>query len=132
MLLGRSPQAQRPATGRLRRGLEDRVVAEPAAPARLRGDPSATRAACGDEPDTAARAREIGECQRQHAHVPSAPFLRRQPAQRIQQLVVVRGVRRMLARVTTSAQTGVVRQYATVLVAGAAVLGVYFLSKATL
>ncbi len=31
-----------------------------------------------------------------------------------------------------SAQTGVVRQYATVLVAGAAVLGVYFLSKATL
>jgi NADH:ubiquinone oxidoreductase subunit 5 (subunit L)/multisubunit Na+/H+ antiporter MnhA subunit len=39
---------------------------------------------------------------------------------------------RMLARVTTSAQTGVVRQYATVLVAGAAVLGVYFLSKATL
>jgi NADH-quinone oxidoreductase subunit L len=39
---------------------------------------------------------------------------------------------RMLARGTADAQTGVVRQYATVLVAGAAVLGVYFLSKATL
>jgi NADH-quinone oxidoreductase subunit L len=39
---------------------------------------------------------------------------------------------RMLARATAGAQTGVVRQYATVLVAGAAVLGVYFLSRATL
>jgi NADH-quinone oxidoreductase subunit L len=39
---------------------------------------------------------------------------------------------RMLARGTADAQTGVVRQYATVLVAGAAVLGVYFLSRATL
>jgi NADH:ubiquinone oxidoreductase subunit 5 (subunit L)/multisubunit Na+/H+ antiporter MnhA subunit len=39
---------------------------------------------------------------------------------------------RALARATASAQTGVVRQYATVLVAGAAVLGVYFLSRATL
>jgi NADH-quinone oxidoreductase subunit L len=39
---------------------------------------------------------------------------------------------RALARATASAQSGVVRQYATVLVAGAAVLGVYFLSKATL
>ena len=38
----------------------------------------------------------------------------------------------MVARGTADAQTGVVRQYATVLVAGAAVLGVYFLSKATL
>jgi NADH-quinone oxidoreductase subunit L len=39
---------------------------------------------------------------------------------------------RMVARGTADAQTGVVRQYATVFVAGAAVLGVYFLSKATL
>jgi NADH-quinone oxidoreductase subunit L len=39
---------------------------------------------------------------------------------------------RMVARGTADAQTGVVRQYATVLVAGAAVLGVYFLSRATL
>jgi NADH-quinone oxidoreductase subunit L len=39
---------------------------------------------------------------------------------------------RMLARGTADAQTGIVRQYATVLVAGAAVLGVYFLSRATL
>ena len=39
---------------------------------------------------------------------------------------------RVFARGTADAQTGVVRQYATVLVAGAAVLGVYFLSKATL
>ncbi|HKV67787.1 MAG TPA: NADH-quinone oxidoreductase subunit L, partial [Gaiellales bacterium] len=38
----------------------------------------------------------------------------------------------MVARGTADAQTGIVRQYATVLVAGAAVLGVYFLSKATL
>jgi NADH-quinone oxidoreductase subunit L len=39
---------------------------------------------------------------------------------------------RVFARGTADAQTGIVRQYATVLVAGAAVLGVYFLSKATL
>jgi NADH-quinone oxidoreductase subunit L len=38
----------------------------------------------------------------------------------------------LVARGTADAQTGVVRQYATVLVAGAAVLGVYFLSRATL
>jgi NADH-quinone oxidoreductase subunit L len=38
----------------------------------------------------------------------------------------------LVARGTADAQTGIVRQYATVLVAGAAVLGVYFLSKATL
>ena len=36
------------------------------------------------------------------------------------------------ARGTSDAQSGVVRQYATVLAAGAAVLGVYFLSRATL
>ncbi len=36
------------------------------------------------------------------------------------------------ARGTADAQSGVVRQYATVLAAGAAVLGVYFLSRATL
>jgi NADH-quinone oxidoreductase subunit L len=36
------------------------------------------------------------------------------------------------ARGTADAQTGVVREYAAVLAAGAAVLGVYFLSKATL
>ncbi len=39
---------------------------------------------------------------------------------------------RLGARRTADAQTGIVRQYATVLVAGAAVLGVYFLSRATL
>jgi len=38
----------------------------------------------------------------------------------------------LVARGTADAQSGIVRQYATVLVAGAAVLGVYFLSKATL
>jgi NADH-quinone oxidoreductase subunit L len=36
------------------------------------------------------------------------------------------------ARETADAQSGIVRQYATVLAAGAAVLGVYFLSRATL
>jgi NADH-quinone oxidoreductase subunit L len=39
---------------------------------------------------------------------------------------------RMLARATVAAQTGVVRLYATALVAGAVVLGAYFLSRATL
>jgi NADH:ubiquinone oxidoreductase subunit 5 (subunit L)/multisubunit Na+/H+ antiporter MnhA subunit len=39
---------------------------------------------------------------------------------------------RMLARGTVAAQTGVVRLYATALVAGAVVLGAYFLSRATL
>jgi len=39
---------------------------------------------------------------------------------------------RVLARATAAAQTGIVRQYATALVAGAALLGVYFLSRATL
>jgi NADH-quinone oxidoreductase subunit L len=39
---------------------------------------------------------------------------------------------RLVARGTADAQTGIVRQYATVLVAGAAALGVYFLSRATL
>jgi len=38
----------------------------------------------------------------------------------------------LVARGTADAQSGVVRQYATVLVAGGAVLGVYFLSRATL
>jgi NADH:ubiquinone oxidoreductase subunit 5 (subunit L)/multisubunit Na+/H+ antiporter MnhA subunit len=37
-----------------------------------------------------------------------------------------------LARVTTVAQSGIVRQYATVFAAGAAVLAVYFLGRATL
>jgi NADH:ubiquinone oxidoreductase subunit 5 (subunit L)/multisubunit Na+/H+ antiporter MnhA subunit len=45
---------------------------------------------------------------------------------------VVTFVVRMLARETAAAQNGVVRLYATVLVAGAAVLGIYFLSRATL
>ena len=39
---------------------------------------------------------------------------------------------RTLARATVAAQTGVVRLYATALVAGAVVLGAYFLSRATL
>jgi NADH-quinone oxidoreductase subunit L len=39
---------------------------------------------------------------------------------------------RTFARATAAAQTGVVRMYATALVAGAAVLGVYFLSRASL
>jgi NADH-quinone oxidoreductase subunit L len=39
---------------------------------------------------------------------------------------------RALARATVAAQTGVVRLYATALVAGAVVLGAYFLSRATL
>jgi hypothetical protein len=39
---------------------------------------------------------------------------------------------RTLARATVAAQTGVVRVYATALVAGAVVLGAYFLSRATL
>ena len=37
-----------------------------------------------------------------------------------------------LARATAVAQSGVVRQYATVLAGGAAVLAVYFLGKANL
>jgi NADH:ubiquinone oxidoreductase subunit 5 (subunit L)/multisubunit Na+/H+ antiporter MnhA subunit len=45
---------------------------------------------------------------------------------------VVTWIVRAFARGTADAQSGVVRQYATVLVAGAALLGVYFLSKATL
>jgi hypothetical protein len=39
---------------------------------------------------------------------------------------------RAFSRATVAAQTGVVRLYATALVAGAAVLGVYFLSRASL
>jgi hypothetical protein len=37
-----------------------------------------------------------------------------------------------LARVTSLSQSGIVRQYATVLASGAAVLAVYFLGKANL
>ena len=44
VLLGRAPLAERPATGRFRLRLEDRVVAEPVGPLRRRRDPAASGA----------------------------------------------------------------------------------------
>jgi NADH:ubiquinone oxidoreductase subunit 5 (subunit L)/multisubunit Na+/H+ antiporter MnhA subunit len=45
---------------------------------------------------------------------------------------LVRTIVDTLARVTSVSQSGIVRQYATVLASGAAVLAVYFLGKANL
>jgi hypothetical protein len=45
---------------------------------------------------------------------------------------VVRTTVDTVARATAVAQSGIVRQYATVLAGGAAVLAVYFLGKASL
>ena len=57
VLLGRRPQAQRPATGRLGGRLEDGVVAEPARAARFGGDPAPARPARPHELERASRTR---------------------------------------------------------------------------
>ena len=76
VLLGRGPQPERPAARRLGRRLEDRVVAEPAGPARRRRDPAAARAAGQRDRQPAARAVGVGERQGEHAHVARAAALR--------------------------------------------------------
>ena len=100
------PQAERPAAGRLRRRLEDRVVAEPAGPQRARRDPAAAGAAGQAEADAAARTRVAGECQGEHAHVARAAPLGRQPGERRQELRVVVVVRGVLAGVASRPDAG--------------------------
>jgi hypothetical protein len=91
MFLLRAVLAERPATGGLGSGLEDRVVAEAAAPARRGRDPAAAGSPPAQESQAPGR-RRIRDREAEHAHVPGAASRRRQARELRQQLRVVLGI----------------------------------------
>ena len=105
VLLGGVVLAERPAAGRLRGGLEDRVVAEAATPARLARDPAAARPPSIDEAQ-AARGGGVRQGQGEDADVAGATPLRRQPGQLAQELGVVLGVGGVRAGVSARVDAG--------------------------
>src|SRR5664280_1253235 len=84
-----SPLAQGPATRRLRRRLEDRVVAETAATLRSGRDPALERSPRNANGDSATRPRGLGECQGKGAAVACRPPFGRQARELAEQLDVV-------------------------------------------
>ena len=100
VLLVRRVQTERAPARRLARGLEQRVVAEAAAPARTERDPAAGGAAPRDDPKTSWRP-GLGDREREDAHVAGAPALRREGGELGDELGVVLGVGCVRAGVAT-------------------------------
>jgi hypothetical protein len=102
VLVGGAVLPERPAARTLPCRLEQRVVAEAAAPARFERDPSARRPAAGPNFQSAGRAR-IGQGEREDAHVASAPPRHGHVRELAQQLCVVLVVGGVRARVASRA-----------------------------
>jgi len=98
MLLRGAVLAERAPAGGLRRGLEDRVVAEAAGSERPGGDPAAGRASPRHDVEAAAAIRDRpGQGKGQHADVAGTPTLRRQAFEGGEELRIVLFVGRRLA-----------------------------------
>src|SRR5438067_9697847 len=85
VLLGSAVLAEGPTAGLLGLRLEDRVVAEAAAPAGLDRDPAAAGPASGEQAQPARR-RVVRDGQREHADISSTPPFRREALELAQQL----------------------------------------------
>jgi hypothetical protein len=105
VLLGGAVLPERPAAGTLPRRLEQRVVAEAAAPARLERDPPARRPAAGPDVQTGGCTR-LRQGEGEGAHVASAPPRHRHLRELAEQLRVVLLVGRVRARVAPGADAG--------------------------
>lgn len=104
-LLPRCVFPERPAARPLARRLEQRVVTEAAAPARLERDPAAGRASPSRDPHPA-RTRWVRHGDRQHADIPSLALRDRDAGELAQQLRVVVRVGRVGTGVSASPNAG--------------------------